>query len=310
MSIELSVPEAYGQTLVEMGQENENIVILEADLMKASGTNIFQEKFPERTFQIGVAEQNMIGISAGLAVEGKIPFAATFAVFAAKRACDQVSVSVAYPKLNVKIIGTYCGLTVAYGATHQSVQDIAIMRAMPNMVVIAPADTIELSKAMREIAAYDGPVYLRTARGTMPRIYQDDYKFEIGKASILEDGRDVSIISTGVMTSKALKAAEILKSEGVNARVINISTIKPIDKQVIIDAAKETGLIVTVENHNVIGGLGSAVCEVVSRHCPVLVRRVGIDDKFGFTGSFEWSLKHFGFDVSDIVKKVKEGLSS
>ena len=307
---ELSVAGAYGKTLVELGEENDNIVVLEADLMKASGTKVFQDKFPDRLFQIGVAEQNMIGVAAGLAVEGKIPFASTFAVFATKRACDQVSVSVAYPRLNVKVVGTYCGLSVAYGATHQSVQDIAIMRAMPNMVVIAPADTIELAKAIRVIADYNGPVYLRTVRGTMPRIFDDSHEFEIGKASVLADGDAATIISTGVMTSKAISAANILKSEGIKVRVINMPTIKPIDEQAIIDAVRDTGLIVTVENHSVIGGLGSAVCEVTARRCPAVVRRVGIDDKFGFTGPFEWSLKHFKFDVPDIINAVRGGVDS
>ena len=309
-SEELSVAEAYGRTLGELGEENDDIVVLEADLMKASGTGVFQNKFPDRLFQIGVAEQNMIGIAAGLAVEGKIPFASTFAVFATKRACDQVSISVAYPRLNVKVVGTYCGLSVAYGATHQSVQDIAIMRAMPNMVVLAPADTIELSKAIREIADYDGPVYLRTVRGTMPRVFDDSYEFKIGKASVLADGDVATIISTGVMTSKAIEAANILKSEGIKVRVINMPTIKPIDEEAIIDAARDTGLIVTVENHSIIGGLGSAVCEVTSKSCPVAVQRVGINDKFGYTGPFEWSLKHFEFDVSDIVKAVRGGVDS
>ena len=306
MREELAVAEAYGKTLVELGEENEDIVVLEADLMKASGTKVFQERFPDRLFQVGVAEQNMTGIAAGLAASGKIPFANTFAVFATKRACDQVSISVAYPRLNVKIGGTYSGLSVAYGATHQSVEDIAIMRSMPNMVVIAPADTIELSKAVREIARYDGPVYLRMVRGKMPRIFDDGHKFKIGKASILRDGGAATIISTGVMTSKAINAADILKSEGIKVRVINMPTIKPIDEEAIVNAARDTGAIVTVENHNVIGGLGSAVCEVVCKNCCVPVRRVGINDKFGYTGPFDWSLKYFKFDVPDIVNAVKD----
>ena len=303
---ELAVADAYGKTLVELAKENKDIVVLEADLMKATGTKVFQDKFPDRLFQVGVAEQNMIGIAAGLAASGKIPFANTFAVFATKRACDQVSVSVAYPRLNVKIGGTYAGLSCAYGATHQSVEDIAIMRSMPNMVVIVPADTIELSKVVRAISQYDGPVYLRMVRGTMPRIFDDDHEFEIGKSSILRDGRAASIISTGVMTFKAVEAADILKNEGVEVRVINMSTIKPIDEKAIVEAAQDTGAIVTVENHSVIGGLGSAVCEVVCKNCPVPVNRVGINDKFGYAGPFEWSLKHFKFDVPDIVFAVKD----
>ena len=305
MREELAVSEAYGNTLLELAQENPDIVVLEADLMKATGTTAFREKFPDRLFQVGVAEQNMIGMAAGLAASGKIPFANTFAVFAAKRACDQVSISVAYPRLNVKIGGTYSGLSVAYGATHQSVQDIAIMRSIPNMVVVAPADTIELSKAVREIARYDGPVYLRMARGTMPRIFNDDHQFTIGKASLLRDGKAATIIATGVMTSKALDAADILENEGIPVRVLNMPTIKPIDELAIVDAVEDTGAIVTVENHSVIGGLGSAVCEVVCKNRPVPVKRVGINDKFGTTGPFNWALKYFNFDVPDIVKAVK-----
>ena len=306
MREELSVADAYGKALVELAEENEDIVVLEADLMKATGTKVFQDRFPDRLFQVGVAEQNMIGIAAGLAASGKIPFAHTFAVFAAKRACDQVSISVAYPRLNVKIGGTYAGLSVAYGATHQSVQDIAIMRSMPNMTVIAPADTIELSKAVKEIARYDGPVYLRTVRGTMPRIFNDDHSFRIGKASILRDGAAATVVSTGIMTSKAIEAARMLEKKGIGVRVINMSTIKPIDEAAIRDAARDTGAIVTVENHSVIGGLGSAVCEVVCSDRCVPVNRVGIDDKFGLTGPFEWSLKHFKFDVPDIAKAVED----
>ncbi len=307
---ELLVADAYGKTLVELGQENEDIVVLEADLMKATGTKVFQDRFPDRLFQVGVAEQNMIGIAAGLAASGKIAFANTFAVFASKRVCDQVSISVAYPNLNVKIGAIYSGLSCAYGATHQSVEDIAIMRSMPNMVVIAPADTIELSKAIREISQYDGPVYLRMTKGAMPRLFDNDHEFIIGKASILRNGKAATIISTGVTTSRAMKAADILCNEGVKVRLINMSTIKPIDKEVIIDAARDTGSIITVENHSVMGGLGSAVCEVVCDHCPVPVTRIGIDDKFGLTGPLEWSMKHFGFDVPDIVKAVKEGPGS
>jgi len=310
MMEELAVADAYGNTLAELGRENENIVVLEADLMKATGTRIFQDRFPDRLFQVGVAEQNMVGIAAGLAASGKVAFANTFAVFASKRACDQISVSVAYPRLNVKIGATYAGLSCAYGATHQSVEDIAIMRSMPNMVVIVPADTIELSKAVRAIARYDGPVYLRMVRGTMPRLFNDDYEFSIGKASILRDGRDAAIISTGVMTSKAMEAADILRKDGVKVRLVNMSTIKPIDEAAIMDAARDTGAIVTVENHSIIGGLGSAVCEVVCKNCSIPVRRLGIEDKFGYAAPFEWSMKYFKFDVPDIINAVKETMNS
>jgi transketolase len=278
--------------------------------MKATGTAPFMERFPDRLFQIGVAEQNMMGIAAGLAASGKIPFANTFAVFAANRACDQVSTSIAYPRLNVKIGGTYAGLSCSYGATHQSVQDIAIMRSMPNMVVIAPSDTVELSMAVRAIADYDGPVYLRMVRGTMPTLFGVDHVFTIGKAAVLAQGDAATVIGTGITTAMALEAAEQLAAQGVNVRVIGMSTIKPIDAAAILAAARETGAIVTVENHSVIGGLGSAVCEVLCAHpeAGVPVRRLGLQDCFGLTGPFEWSAGHFGFDTPDIVGAVKEVL--
>lgn len=307
---EIAVAETYGRTLVELGETNDSIAVLEADLMKASGTMVFQDRFPDRTFQVGVAEQNMMGLAAGLAVEGMTPFASTFAVFATKRACDQVSVSIAYPRLNVKVVGTYCGLSVPYGATHQSVQDIAIMRTMPNMVVISPADTVELAAAMNAIAAYDGPVYLRTERGSMPKLLAEDHAFTIGSASILAEGDDATIVGTGIMTGKALEAAAALARDGIAVRVLNMSTIKPLDEEAIVAAARETGFIVTVENHSIMGGLGSAVCEVIAATCPVPVKRVGIDDAFGLTGPFEWSRQHFEFDVPHIVAAVKEGLKS
>ena len=306
MKEEISVANTYGNTLVELGQENKDIIVLEADLMKATGTKVFQDKFPDRLLQVGIAEQNMIGIAAGLAVSGKIAFANTFAVFATKRVYDQISISVAYPNLNVKIGGTYSGLSCPYGATHQSIEDIAIMRAMPNMTIIAPADTIELSKAVREISDYNGPVYLRMTRGTMPGIFNDDHRFRIGKASILRDGKEATIISTGVMTARTIEAADILAQEGIKIRLINMSTIKPIDEDAIINAASDTGAIVTVENHSIIGGLGSAVCEVVCNNKSVPVKRLGINDKFGYTGPLNWSIKYFKFDVVDIVKAVKD----
>ena len=260
-----SLRDAFGEALLELGKENENIVVLDADVAHPTRASYFEEEYPQRFFQVGVAEQNLMGIAAGLATVDLIPFATTFAVFATKKACDQVSISIAYPRLNVKVVGTYSGLTTPNtGATHQSVEDIAIMRAMPNIVVVVPADVIELKGAMKAITDYDGPVYLRIARSEVPTIFKDDYQFQLGKAITLKEGGDVTLIGTGVMTARCLEASKILAQDKIDARVINIHTIKPIDKEVIINAAKETGAMVTAENHSIIGGLGSAVSEVLT----------------------------------------------
>ena len=301
-----NVLETFGKTLVELGEKNENIVVLEADLMKCSGSRYFMERFPERHFQVGIAEQNMMAIAAGLALSGKIPFASTFANFATKRACDQVSISIAYNKANVKICGDYAGFTSAKnGGTHSSVQDIAIMRSMPNMTVIAPADLTELEKAIKAIVEFDGPVYLRKVKDPMPEIYGENYKFKIGKADVLRYGSDVTLISTGIMTGYALSAADELKEDGIEAKVVNMSTIKPLDTEEVLKSAEETKAIVTVENHNILGGLGSAVAEVLAENNPTILKRVGIKDKFGETATFDWLREHNNMDTSDIVQAAK-----
>ena len=299
--------EAFGKALVELASENEDIVVLDADVAHPTRASYFEEKYPQRFFQVGVAEQNLMGIAAGLATIDLIPFATTFAVFATKRACDQVSISIAYPRLNVKVVGTYAGLTTPNtGATHQSVEDIAIMRAMPNMVVVAVADVIELRQAMKAIAEYDGPVYLRIARSEVPTIFKDDYQFQLGKAVTLRKGDDITLIGTGVMTAKCLKASKILLQERIEARVINIHTIKPIDEKAIIKAAKETGAIVTAENHSIIGGLGSAVSEVLTDNFPVFLKRVGINDSFGSSGKLDDLYKKYKLTPIDIANAARE----
>jgi transketolase len=305
----ISVQEVYGQTLVEMGEKNERIVVVEADMMKASGSHPFANRFPERHFQVGVAEQNLIGVAAGLAASGFIPFASSFANFISKRCCDQVSISVAYNKFNVKICGSYAGLTTAKnGGTHISVEDIAIYRCMPNMVVIVPGDTVELAQSMHVMADYEGPVYLRMARGPMPRIFGDDHIFVMGRGYLLKDGNDATIISTGVMTYESIRAIPKLKEEGINVRHVHLPTIKPLDEELILKAAKETGAIVTVENHSILGGLGGAVAELLSENFPVLLKRVGIRDKFGETATFEWLLENNGMSFPFIVQAVKDVL--
>lgn len=300
--------DAFGKALVELGDENEDIVVVDADVAHPTRASYFEQKYPQRFFEIGVAEQNLMGIAAGLATIGLIPFTSIFAVFASKKACDQVSISIAYPRLNVKVVGTYAGLTTPNtGATHQSVEDIAIMRSMPNMIVVVVADAIELRQAMRAISKYDGPVYLRIARSEVPTIFGEDYQFQLGKAITLKEGDDVTLIGTGVMTARCLEASKILAREAIDARVINIHTIKPIDEKVIIKAAKEIGAIVTAENHSIIGGLGSAVSEVLTDNFPVFLKRVGIEDCFGSSGKEDDLFKKYRLtpiDIADAARKV------
>ncbi|KZL89885.1 transketolase family protein [Clostridium magnum] len=297
--------EAYGQALVELSK-NEKIVVLDADLAKATKTADFKKVCPERFFDMGIAEQDMIGTAAGLAVSGKVPFASTFAVFAAGRAFEQIRNSVCYPKLNVKIAATHAGVTVGEdGGTHQSVEDISLMRSIPNMVVLNPSDDVEAKAAIFAAAEYYGPVYIRLGRAATPTIHDENYKFEIGKGEVLKEGKDVAIIATGIMVAKALEAAEKLKSEGINASVVNIHTIKPIDKELIVNVAKETGKVVTVEEHSVIGGLGSAICEVLSQQLPTKVKLIGLNDTFGQSGTPKDLLEYYGLTVENIVETVK-----
>lgn len=299
--------ESYGNTLKELGYENKDIVVLEADLSKATKSEIFGKEFPERFINVGIAEQNMVGMAAGLAAGGKIPFATTFAVFAAGRAFEIIRNSVCYPNMNVKIAATHAGITVGPdGGSHQAIEDIAIMSSLPNMIVLSPADDIEACKCVREAAKIKSPVYIRLGRIPLDDIYTEDYDFKIGKGSELVKGDDVTIIATGIMVHKVLKAAKELKDENINARVINISTIKPIDEEIIIKGAKETKGIVTVEEHSIIGGLGDRVSSVVCENYPTKVKKIGVKDVFGESGNPNELLEKHGLTVSNIKEKVKE----
>ena len=302
----IATRDAYGEALAELGAVNENIVVLEADLSKSTKTCDFRKVYPERFINVGIAEQNMLGIAAGLAAAGKVPFASTFAVFAAGRAYDQIRNSIAYPNLNVKIAATHAGLTVGEdGGSHQMLEDIALMRALPNMTVIVPADGIETKQVIQAAAEYEGPVYIRMGRPKVPVLFGDDYKFEIGKGVLMKDGTDVTLVGTGIMVSKAMEAAELLAAEGISAAVVNISTIKPLDAELIIAQAQKTGAVVTCEEHTICGGLGSAVAEVLVENCPVPMARVGVEDKFGESGLPDELLEKYGLSASNIAAKAK-----
>jgi transketolase len=302
----IATRDAYGEALAELGAVNENIVVLEADLSKSTKTSDFKKVYPERFFNMGIAEQNMIGTAAGFAAAGKTPFASTFAVFAAGRAYDQIRNSIAYPNLNVKIAATHAGLTVGEdGGSHQMLEDIALMRALPNMTVIVPADGIETKQVIKAAAELEGPVYIRLGRPKVPVLFGDDYKFEIGKGVVLKEGTDVTLIGTGIMVSKAMEAAELLASEGISAAVVNISTIKPLDAELIIAQAQKTGAVVTCEEHTICGGLGSAVAEVLVENCPVPMARVGVEDKFGESGLPDELLEKYGLSAYNIAAKAK-----
>ena len=306
--IKKATRESYGEALAELGEKYENLYVFDADLAAATKTGIFKKKYPDRFFDCGIAEADMMGVAAGMAATGKIPFASTFAMFAAGRAYEIVRNSIGYPHLNVKIGATHAGISVGEdGATHQCNEDIALMRTIPGMTIINPADDVEARAAVEAAILHDGPVYLRFGRLAAP-IFNDKetYKFELGKGIELVNGDDITIVATGLMVSEALDAAKELKTDGINARVINIHTIKPIDKDIIIKAAKETGKIVTVEEHSVIGGLGSAVCDVLSENYPVPVKKIGVNDEFGHSGPAVDLLKEFGLSSENIVKTVKE----
>ncbi|AYE33917.1 transketolase family protein [Clostridium septicum] len=301
--------ESYGMALVELGKENENVVVLDADLSKSTKTADFKKEFSDRFFNAGIAEQNLMGMAAGLANVGKVPFASTFAVFASGRAFEVIRNSICYPKVNVKIAATHAGITVGEdGGSHQSVEDIALMTSLPNMTVIVPADHREAMAAVKAAAEMNGPVYLRFGRCATEDIYDENYKFEIGKGSQLTEGNDVAIIATGMLVAKALEAAKELEAEGIKARVINIATIKPIDRELIIKAAKETKGIVTAEEHSVIGGLGAMVSSVVCEECPTKVKKVGIQDTFGESGTPNELMEKYGLTAAEIVKAAKEVL--
>lgn len=303
--------EAYGKALVELGKAHDNIIVMDADLSKSTKTADFAREFPQRFINAGIAEQDMMGIAAGLATTGKVVFASSFAIFATGRAFEQVRNSIAYANLNVKVCATHSGITVGEdGGSHQSVEDIALMRSVPGMTVIVPADGVSTRKAVHRLYETEGPAYLRLGRSSVPVIYDENIDFQIGKGIELRNGKDITLIACGIMVDKALNAADILEKEGIHASVIDMHTIKPIDSELIIKKAKETGAILTLEEHNIIGGLGSAVCEVTAENCPVPVQRVGINDIFGQSGKPDELLKHYGLYVEQIVQKVYDLLKN
>ena len=304
----IATRESYGNALVELGAEHEEIVVLDADLAAATKTGMFKKAYPDRFIDCGIAEGNMMGVAAGLAAAGKVPFASSFAMFAAGRAFEQVRNSIGYPHLNVKIGATHAGISVGEdGATHQCNEDIALMRSIPGMTVICPADDVEARAAVKAAYEHEGPVYMRFGRLAVPVINdRPDYKFELGKGVVLREGKDVTIIATGLCVAASLEAADLLAAEGISAKVINIHTIKPLDEELVAAAAKETGKVVTVEEHSVIGGLGSAVCDALCAKAPTPVLKIGINDVFGESGPALELLKKYGLDVEGIFRKVQD----
>ena len=304
----IATRESYGSALVELGKEHEEIVVLDADLAAATKTGMFQKVFPERHIDCGIAESNMMGIAAGLAAAGKVPFASSFAMFAAGRAFEQIRNSIGYPHLNVKIGATHAGISVGEdGATHQCNEDIALMRTIPGMVVINPSDDIEAKAAVRAAYAHEGPVYMRFGRLAVPVINdRPDYKFELGKGVVLKEGGDVTVIATGLCVNEALEAAKLLEADGIHAAVINIHTIKPLDEELVVEAAKKTDKVVTVEEHSVIGGLGSAVCDVLCEKAPARVMKIGVNDTFGESGPALELIRKYGLDSQSIYEKVRD----
>ena len=300
----IATRESYGKALVELGKENENVVVLDADLSTATKTNLFAKEFPSRFFDMGIAEQNMMGTAAGMSTCGKVPYVSTFAVFAAGRAYDQVRNSICYPNLNVKICATHAGVTVGEdGATHQMLEDLSLMRTLPNMTVMCTSDDIQTKWAVKEISKTDGPVYLRLCRLATPVIYDENTHFEIGKANQIGDGTTATIFATGVTVAEAVKAQEKLKENGINVRVVDMHTIKPIDEEMIVKCANETDRLISVEDHSIIGGLGSAIAEVLTNKCPKKLERMGINDTFGKSGKAEELMKYYGIDCEAIVRK-------
>ncbi len=299
--------DAYGKALAKLGAEHENLVVLDADLAGATKTATFQKAFPERHFDCGIAEANMICVAAGMAANGLVPFASTFAMFAAGRAFEQVRNSIGYPHLNVKIGATHGGISVGEdGASHQCCEDFALMRSIPGMVVICPADGVETEAAVKAAYEYEGPVYLRFGRLAVPQFHEEGFSFEIGKGEILKDGSDVAIIANGLMVYEAIQAAQTLAEAGINAMVINMATVKPLDEALVLKAAKQCGRIITCEEHSVIGGLGEAVCSLLSEKCPTPVRRIGVNDEFGHSGPAAQVLKEFGLSAEHIVEVAKD----
>lgn len=310
MADKIATRDAYGKALLVLGAENPNVVVLDADLSKSTKTADFGKKYPERFFNMGIAESNLLGTAAGLAAAGKIPFASTFAIFAVGRAFEQIRNSIAYPKLNVKIAATHAGITVGEdGGSHQAIEDVAIMRAVPNMVVLVPADGEETRQVILAAAKYNGPVYIRMGRLAVPLLFGEDYNFEIGKANVLKEGTDVAIMANGVMVSMALEAAAELAIEGISVSVINVASVKPLDVETIVRVSKQTKAVVTAEEHNIIGGLGSAIAEVLGEQMPTPMVRVGLKDTFGESGRPEELLEKYGLTKVHLVKAVHEVLA-
>lgn len=301
----IATRESFGRALEELGMENKKVVVLDADLYNSTKTEYFKEKYPERFINLGIAEADMVGTAAGLATCGKIPYASTFAAFATGRVYDQIRTSIAYPKLNVKICATHAGITVGEdGATHQMLEDINLMRGLPNMVVMSTSDDLETKWAVKEIAKLNGPVYLRLSRYRVPKIYDEKTKFEIGTGIQIGDGKDATIFATGITVNEALEAKRILKEKDIDVRVVDIHTIKPIDKELIIKCAKETNKLISVEDHNIIGGLGTAISEVLTDNCPKRLVRMGIEDTFGKSGRADDLMKYYGIDSNAIVEEI------
>ena len=303
-NVKKATRESYGEALVSLGKENKNVVVLDADLSEATKTNIFAKEFPERFFDMGIAEANMMGVASGLASCGKIPYASTFAAFAAGRSYDQIRCSIAYPKLNVKICATHSGVTVGEdGATHQMLEDISLMRTMPNMIVMSVCDDVETKWAVKEISKIEGPVYLRLARLKTENVYEKSQKFEIGKGIQIGSGTDGTVFATGVCVSQALTAQKILEEKGINIRVVDIHTIKPIDRELIVKSAKETKKLISIEDHSIIGGLGSAIAEVLTEEYPAKLTRLGVHDTFGKSGKAEKLMEYFRITAKEIIEQ-------
>lgn len=303
-----SIRAAFGNALVEVGKENENVVVLDADVAASTQTKIFQKEFPERFFDMGISEQDMLATSAGLASQGKIPFAACFAVFATGRAYDQIRNSICYPNFNVKVVGTHGGITVGEdGASHQALEDVSLMRGLPNMTVIVPADSKECREAIKYAANHEGPFYIRVARSNVPDIFDDSYEFSL-KGKVMKTGSDVTIVTNGETLAEALDAADILENSGINATVINLHVVKPLDNDIILKETKGKKLVVTVENHSIIGGLGSAVCELLSEHQPAYVLRIGINDTFGQSGNASKLMDFYGLSAEKIAQTIRKKL--
>jgi len=306
---QIATRDAYGDALVALGKKRSDVIVLDADLSGSTKTAKFAKAFPDRFFNMGIAEQDMMGTAAGLATAGKLPFVSTFAVFATGRGWEQIRQSICYSKLNVKIVASHAGITVGEdGGSHQSVEDIAVMRVIPNMTVIVPADGVEARKAIETVAEHKGPCYVRAGRSKVPTLFGDDYPFAIGKAHVFSKGKDAAIIATGILVAEALKARDLLKADGIDAGVINMSTIKPLDAAAVAEAARYSGAIVTAEEHSIIGGLGGAVAEALAEAAPVPMVRVGVQDVFGTSGDHAGLLKHYGLSAADIAAAVKKAV--